>query len=71
MAEIKTGKIISFSRSQGRGMVRMGGELISFGLGSFDSGWPVRPPKVGDEVDVRLSDTNKQVPLYVRLRTHS
>lgn len=71
MTDIKTGKIVSYSRNRGRGEVQTDQTVISFGLGSFDSGWPVRPPKVGDEVDVRLSDTNKQVPLYVRLRTHS
>jgi hypothetical protein len=67
MADIKTGKIVSYSRTRGRGEVQTDEELISFGTGTFDSGWPVRPPKVGDVVDVRLS--KKQFPLYVRLRT--
>lgn len=71
MADIKTGKIVSYNRIRSRGEVETGEDRISFGTGSFDSGWPVRPPKVGDEVDVRLSDTKKQVPLYVRLRTPS
>lgn len=68
MATIKYGKITSYERNRGRGEVALDdGGRVSFSAGTFDSGWPVRPPRANDEVSVRLSEGSDN-PLYVRLR---
>lgn len=62
------GTVISYERARGGGQVRLEDDrLISFSNGAFESGWPVRPPRAGDPVVVRLSESSN-IPLYVRLQ---
>ncbi len=66
MSTIKNGSISFYSQNQGRGEILLeDGKQIVFTAGTFDSGWPVRPPRQNDIVRVGLDDFNAL--LYVRL----
>lgn len=68
MTTIKYGTITIYEHNRGRGEVSLDdGQQIVFTAGTFDSGWPVRPPRPNDAVRVGLDD-DSTTPLYVRLK---
>ncbi|HVI01402.1 MAG TPA: hypothetical protein VM869_21940, partial [Enhygromyxa sp.] len=63
---IQPGVVIAYDRVRGRGEIDLGDRRIGFGITSFDSGWPVRAPRLGDRVEVIFTGPESKV-LYVRI----
>ncbi|MFO7565929.1 MAG: hypothetical protein R6X02_25020 [Enhygromyxa sp.] len=63
---IHSGVVVAYDRVRGRGEIDLGDRKIGFGLTAFDSGWPVRGPKVGDHVAVGFTGPDQHL-LWVRL----
>lgn len=63
---VRRGVVLSFSPAAGKGVVDLGDRVVVFDETCFRSGRPVRSARVGDEVEVLFSPTERDL-LSVRV----